>query len=163
MEFDDFYRNYFDAIFGYIFKRVGNYDHSLDVVQEVFLAIHRKYNSVSALEPKQQLSYLYRTANSKIVDWVRSQKKTEKKLSFESESTAYITLFSDPEEVGILSEALHSLPVKYQEALSLRYIQDLDFSEIAEIVGKKESSVRSTVSRGLAMLRDSLKKMSEHR
>ncbi len=55
-----------------------------------------------------------------------------------------------------VSAALRSLPQKYQEVLALRYMEDKSGREIALIVGKKESTVRSLLHRGMQLLKDEL-------
>lgn len=51
---------------------------------------------------------------------------------------------------------LGTLPPKYQDALLLRYIERKKIAEIAHIMGKKEGTVKSLLSRGLARLRAQL-------
>lgn len=55
-----------------------------------------------------------------------------------------------------LWQACRSLPEPLRTALVLRYYEDLDYSAIAALTGVREGSVRSRVSRGLAVLRDEL-------
>ncbi len=55
-----------------------------------------------------------------------------------------------------VSAALRSLPQKYQEVLALRYMEDKSGREIALIVNKKESTVRSLLHRGMQMLKAEL-------
>jgi RNA polymerase sigma-70 factor (ECF subfamily) len=47
---------------------------------------------------------------------------------------------------------LQKLPLKYQEVLSLRYFEEKKVSEIAEILGKKEGTVKSLLWRGFEKL-----------
>lgn len=51
---------------------------------------------------------------------------------------------------------LCGLPSKYQDVLLLRFIEHKKVSEIAHIMGKKEGTVKSLLSRGLSRLRDEL-------
>lgn len=53
-------------------------------------------------------------------------------------------------------ELLGNLPSKYQDVLLLRFIEEKKVSEIATIVGKKEGTVKSLLSRGLTRLREEL-------
>jgi len=48
---------------------------------------------------------------------------------------------------------LTRLPLKYQEAIALRYFEEKTVAEVAEILGKPEGTVKSLVSRGLERLR----------
>lgn len=51
---------------------------------------------------------------------------------------------------------LRSLPRQQRAVLALRYYEDLDDSEIADVLGVSTSTVRSNASRGLARLRSTL-------
>ncbi len=53
-------------------------------------------------------------------------------------------------------EAVLSLPVKYKDAIYLHYYEGYSAAEIGNIIGKKENTVYSLLSRGRMMLRDKL-------
>jgi len=53
----------------------------------------------------------------------------------------------------IARSKIATLPMKYQDVITLRYFEQLSVGEIAEILRKKEGTVRSLVSRGLQRLR----------
>lgn len=48
------------------------------------------------------------------------------------------------------------LPLRYQEVLVLRFTEEKKIIEISQILGKKENTVKSLLSRGLRMLRTRL-------
>jgi RNA polymerase sigma-70 factor (ECF subfamily) len=52
-----------------------------------------------------------------------------------------------------LKEMIVKMPVKYQEAITLRFMEEKKINEIAEILGKSEGTVKSLLSRGLERLR----------
>jgi RNA polymerase sigma-70 factor (ECF subfamily) len=49
------------------------------------------------------------------------------------------------------------LPEKYRLPLTLHFVEQIDYGRIAEILGIKETSVRSRVHRAKAMLREKVK------
>jgi RNA polymerase sigma-70 factor (ECF subfamily) len=53
-------------------------------------------------------------------------------------------------------EAMMALPEKFREVLLLRFDQELDYAEIARIVGRNEATARSRVFHGLKKLRASV-------
>jgi RNA polymerase sigma-70 factor, ECF subfamily len=55
-------------------------------------------------------------------------------------------------------ELIRNLPPAYQDVLVLRFAEQKKISEIAQIIGKKEGTVKSLLSRGLARLREELSK-----
>ncbi len=50
-------------------------------------------------------------------------------------------------------EQMHTLPLIYQEVITLRFFEEKSLKEISEILGKKEGTVKSLLSRGLEKLR----------
>lgn len=58
---------------------------------------------------------------------------------------------------------IEELPPKYQEVLMLRYGEQKKISDIAQILDKKEGTVKSLLSRGLARLRAELSKKTLQR
>jgi len=64
----------------------------------------------------------------------------------------------DGQARGMVLAALRGLPVRQREALVLRFYLDLPDSEIAAAMSVGESTVRSTVHRGLAALERILSK-----
>lgn len=62
-----------------------------------------------------------------------------------------------PEESVALYQAVSALPVKYREVIHLYYYEDATTAQIAAILGKREGTVRSLLTRARAQLRASLK------
>ena len=53
-------------------------------------------------------------------------------------------------------EAVMSLPAKYKDAIYLHYYEGYSAAEIGRILGKKENTIYSQLSRARGMLRDKL-------
>jgi len=53
----------------------------------------------------------------------------------------------------ILHESIAKLPVKYQEVITLRYFENKQIKDIAEILGRREGTIKSWLHRGLEKLR----------
>lgn len=66
----------------------------------------------------------------------------------------------DPAEVVVRDDAVwrvcSALPPQQRAAVVLRFYEDLDYPEIARVLGVAEVTVRSHVHRGLAALREQL-------
>ena len=61
------------------------------------------------------------------------------------------------EDLSFVWEAVKELPVKYKEVIHLFYYEELSTAEIAKILQKKESTVRSHLMRGREKLKSILK------
>lgn len=72
----------------------------------------------------------------------------------EYEEGTHISIDHDYFEV---TSAVTSLPTKYREVVHLFYYEGYQTKEIAELLGKRESTVRSLLSRAREMLKNKLK------
>ncbi len=63
----------------------------------------------------------------------------------------------EAEDLGFVWEAVKALPVKYSEVIHLFYEEGLSTSEIAGVLDRKESTVRSDLKRGREKLKEILK------
>ena len=60
------------------------------------------------------------------------------------------------EERIYIQRALQKLPENYQEVVLLRFAEDLQFNEIAEILGQNLEATKSLFRRAIAALRNHL-------
>ncbi|HEU5227376.1 MAG TPA: RNA polymerase sigma factor [Ktedonobacteraceae bacterium] len=74
-------------------------------------------------------------------DWGRAQVQQPDEITISAEDRT------------LLWQAVQALPVTYRLPLVLRYYDDFSLHEIAEIIGKREGTVRVTIHRALQQLR----------
>ena len=60
------------------------------------------------------------------------------------------------DEFLAIRSTILELPIKYQEVIMLRYFERKGVKEIAEILNKKEGTVKSLLSRGIRKLKNLL-------
>ena len=60
------------------------------------------------------------------------------------------------EDREALAKAMNQLPVEYRQILTLRAIDDLSYTQIAEILKLREGTVKSRLNRARAALRKKL-------
>ena len=63
----------------------------------------------------------------------------------------------DREDLSFVWEAVKSLPVKYREVIHLFYHEGYQTAQIAKVLGRNESTVRSDLRRGREKLKEVLK------
>jgi RNA polymerase sigma-70 factor (sigma-E family) len=150
-EFANFVDGRFTALqqFGYLLT--GEWHLAEDLVQTSLTKVwfHRKsLRSISALE-----SYTRTVMVNTSTQWWRRKWKGETPTEFLPEPAA-------PSQYGVVEDrdrllrALATLPRRTRAALVLRYFEDLPDAEVAQIMGCSPSTVKSSVSRGLAKLRE---------
>lgn len=161
----ELYDAYAPQIYRFVYFKVRGREEAEDITSEVFLKAwqycqdHRDIKSFSGL--------LYRIARNAIIDLYRQKSaRPESALTLNAESE--IIGASDD---GGWTEAMHTkletekiltglkkLKQEYQEVLTLRYVDELEITEIAEIVGKRKIAVRVTIHRALQRLKEILGK-----
>jgi RNA polymerase sigma-70 factor (sigma-E family) len=126
-----------------------------DVVQDVYERLHRRWPSMRSTGGG--LAY----ARASVLNGCRSaHRRAAVRRKHAVRMAGGLTDAADAESMaadrGELAAALRALPPRQREVLVLRYFCDLDVAEISAMLGISASSVRSTVSRGLAALAQAL-------
>ncbi|XOB41404.1 MAG: RNA polymerase sigma factor [Candidatus Nealsonbacteria bacterium] len=159
--FGKLYNEHYSRIFGYALKRTANLEIAQDITSETFFKALKKlwqfrWRNISFS------AWLYRIANNEIANYFR---KNKYKVSLEKipEPVALSNPFTEIIEAEqelkkhqdflMLQEKISKLPVKYQEVISLRFFEKKKIKEIADILGKKQGTIKSLLSRGLEKLR----------
>jgi RNA polymerase sigma-70 factor (ECF subfamily) len=154
--FGELYLLYMDAIYRYIYYRVGSADATEDLTEQVFL------NAWEALPGYEQrgspfTSWLYRIAHSVVVDHYRRRKPTvpmpaPEEIDWESEEPAPLEQVIEAEDAAALAAATAQLPEEQQQVIVLRFIEGLKHTEVARIIGKSEGACRVIQRRALVAL-----------
>jgi RNA polymerase sigma-70 factor (sigma-E family) len=120
-----------------------------DVVHDAFAGLYRRWGQLA--DPAKAQGYL----RSAVLNGCRSALRRARRAPVfeivEHEPDAESVLIAGQARAAMLA-ALRRLPERQREALVLRYYLDLPDSEIAAVMSVAESTVRSTIHRGLAAL-----------
>ena len=127
-----------------------------DVVQDTFI---QYFTSKKEFEDEQHLrAWLIRVAINKAKNLTLTFWR-QHKVSLE-DYMENLT-FEAPESENLFEEVM-KLPQKYRIVIHLFYYEDYSVREIADILKLSESNVKVRLSRGRALLRDSLKEEWEN-
>ncbi|MDN5201858.1 RNA polymerase sigma factor [Fulvivirgaceae bacterium BMA10] len=168
--FGQLYDLYYPRIFGYVYRRVADFDIARDVTSEVFLKaflnIHKfRWKGISIS------SWFYRIATHEVNSTFRKKKYSPDSLnqlldqvgyempdpsSLENEKLEIEREIKEYSDFLQIQTILSRLSVKYQEVVALRYFEQKSIKEICEILDKKEGTVKSLISRGLEHIRKKL-------
>lgn len=140
---------------GFLHRSLGNQADVDDVLQDVFLKIHR---GAAGLGSEAHLSgWVFAVARNAVIDFRRRHRggvapAPEEEPAAEAEPD----LSTHAEIAGGLRELIDGLPEKYARALVLVDLQGRPFHEAARALGLSVSGAKSRVQRGRAMVRDAL-------
>lgn len=156
MNIEELFKNHNKEILRYFYLRTKDKNISEDLTSEVFFRII-KYRDSYKSERSSIRTWIYRIANNILIDFYKDSTKNGIKRSFEELDE----LISEEElsEVTLLKEFLENsfrkLEDDEQELMILRFVNELSFSEIAEI--KKIGNVNVRVK--LFRIQKKLKKI----
>ena len=128
-----------------------------DVTQEIFIAALK---SLPAFRGDSQFGTWLRTlTNHKVAEYYRRRnrkKEVQQAPLHEAANYSAGSTSSVMEERIALQRALQDLPENYREVLLLRFVEDLQFNEIAQATGQNLEATKSLFRRAVTALRNQL-------
>lgn len=157
--FETLYQCYLDAIYRYIFFRIGDEIQAEDLTEEVFV---RAWEALPSYQHRNYpfSSWLYRIAHNLIIDFYRRKKPvpiTNGLMRTQTDTRESLDhMVSRKQEAQLLAEAVQQLSELEQQVVLLRFVEGLSHKEIASMVGKSQTACRVILHRALKALRSSL-------
>lgn len=165
--FEELVVRYQTQIYHLCFRMVGNSDDAQDMTQEAFL---KAWKGLPSFQFDSAFStWLYRLASNCCLDFLRRLKRkptvsltvendeeTEEILDVADDAPSLEELAIKNEERENLRLAMSQLDEEQRQILTLRVVNDLSYTEIAEILNVKEGTVKSRLSRARENLRKKL-------
>ena len=147
------------AIFAYVRLYVASLEVAEDLVIDVFLAaLEHSYLLIRSAET--QRAWLRKTAYYKIIDYYRQQSRRQSVSLEYVANTLYENDSLSPEQSALQRESyeqvvaiVKSLSTFQQQVVRLRVVYGLRCHEIAAVLDKKESTVRTSLARALNTIR----------
>jgi RNA polymerase sigma-70 factor (ECF subfamily) len=144
-EFRELYRRHAKPIYRFVRYRVNSNEDAQDIVSDTFVKALR---NIHAYNPRYAFStWLYTIARNTIIDFWRTQKVTidlEKIAELASDGSN----ISEALDVSMSVDRLMSqLSPAERTLITLRFEQDLSFTDIADITGRSEGALRTAFHR----------------
>ena len=146
-----------DAVFNASYRIVLNTQDAEEITQDAILKAFANLNSFKGSD--RDFTALVKTiAINKSIDLFRKQSKEPFYTEIDNTADQIEDDDEDFEDFPIekIKEALNNLPDGYRLTITLRLREGKEFAEIANMMGIKESTVRSQYARGLEKLRNSI-------
>jgi len=168
------YERYRGRLFGYLVRLAGDRQIAEDVFQEVWIKV---LQAIDRFEPAAGSfrTWLFRIASNASVDRMRRDAvRSGPALDARVDRTGERRIdgvpsdLPGPERVGEgrafardLSRALERLPEAQRTAVLLRHQQGLSYAELAALLHIPEGTAKTTVHRGVKVLREELAEWSD--
>ncbi len=155
------WERYSRRLLSFIRSRVGDDAEADDILQQVFIRVHRNLCCQPDSEWIKPESWIYQIARNLIIDHYRRRRETVEipdSLPADVDMDELVHLEPDPEaELALsLQEMINDLPEPYRQALLLTEYQGLSQKQLAESLGISLSGAKSRVQRARDKLRDML-------
>jgi RNA polymerase sigma-70 factor (ECF subfamily) len=151
------YELYYERIFRFCVYRLFSKEAAEDVTSIVFLAVARSIRTFPGRTEEDFRNWLYVIAANNANAYIR---KTSRRKQLLEKATLMTTdsANNDPQNLNWprLYAAILKLKPKHQTILTLRFFENLELGQIAEIINVREGTVRATLHRILKKLRNHL-------
>ena len=154
--FKQLYLQWLAPVYRYFYFRTGNIKDAEDLTSQVFLKI---YEELPHYRNRGRFSaWLFTIVRNKTVDFFRTAGREESLDIIDPVGGSYDLLAQavHSDEIQRLNRLIRSLPDEEQELIRLRFVANLGYRDIGEVLGRKEDAVRKTISRLLARLQSQL-------
>jgi RNA polymerase sigma-70 factor (ECF subfamily) len=157
--FGELYDRHAVRVYRHIYYMVGNSAEAEDLTAQTFL---KAWEAIERYQVRGApfVSWLLRIAHNLGVSYLRSKRET----SEVHEGIIDDKMHRDPEsayvqtaEEELVREAILRLREEQRQVIILRFIEDLDYREVAEIIGKSVAAIRVIQHRALNAMRKQMK------
>lgn len=160
---------YQDRVYNLALRMCGNADDAFDLSQEAFV---RAWRGLAGFQQEAAFStWLFRLTANVCLDWLRAKKRRpivslttadddgeEVQMELADPGKSPEEILEAAEDRAALAKAMNELPVEYRQILTMRAINDMSYTEIAETLQIREGTVKSRLSRARLALRNILVK-----
>ena len=150
----ELFRRYYASLHQYGYKITGDSILVEDCLQELFLYIFEKHQSIGTV--KFVRAYLFKAFRSRIMRMLRNQRKSV----YVSLDDAWMVMPNEldildrnEEQRRILAKLINKLSARQRELIYLRYYNDLTPAEIAEMLSISYRAVVNTLYKAMVKLR----------
>ena len=140
-------REYSEQLYWQVRRIVLTHEDSNDVLQNAFL---KAWNALSSFHGDSKvLTWVSRIAINESLDFVRRQKNISVVSTDDTESSVANTLMADEyfdgdETEAQLQEAIASLPEVQRTVFTLRYYDEMKYSEMSKLLDTSEGSLKAS-------------------
>ena len=160
--FEALFERYNGRLLYYLRRMIGTTGQAEDVLQTVWLKVIRKIGSLE--EPRALRTWLYRIAHNEAVQQLR---KGGREVALEDEEEVLEAAAEEedsrPLDTARVNVALDEISSEHRAVLTLRFMDDLSYTEIANVVGCSVGTIRSRIYYAKRALRKQIEEGNDER
>lgn len=141
-----------------------NEEDAQDIIQETFI---KGYRNLNGYDPKYKFSsWIFRIAHNEAISFLRKNKYRKREVVSTPENDIFDMIASDLDlekeymnkyERKEISSALSKLDPRSREVMILKFIEEMDYNEISDILHIPSGTIGSLISRAKSKLKKLLK------
>ena len=152
---------YRDNVYRLAYRMCGNAYDADEAAQEAFVAAWRALPNFRG--DAKFSTWLYRLTTNAAIDVMRREKRHQtvgdgEMMELADDADSPQETVERTEQQEAVQKALATLSEEYREVLLLRYMEELDYAEIAEVLQLPSGTVKSRINRAKAALKTALLK-----
>ena len=152
---------YRDNVYRLAYRMCGNAYVADEAAQEAFVAAWRALPNFRG--DAKFSTWLYRLTTNAAIDVMRREKRHQtvgdgEMVDLADDADSPQETVERTEQQEAVQKALSTLSEEYREVLLLRYMEELDYAEIAEVLQLPSGTVKSRINRAKAALKAALLK-----
>lgn len=152
------YDKYADAIYRFIYFKIGSEEDAQDLTSAVFLkcwSVVQEGKLNDDNEYQSLKAFLYKIARNLVIDYYRQSKpnfslEEAEDIIDNAQDLSQVDQIIDLEQI---KDKLLYLKDEYKTMIIMRYINELSVKEISQITGKTKGNVRIMIMRALKILK----------
>lgn len=144
--FAEVVRQYSETLYWKIRRIVLTHDDADDVLQETFV---KAWLNIDSFQGKSKLStWLYRIAVNESLDFLR-RRRNERQADIDDAQSVAGQLMADEyfdgdEAQALLQQAIAQLPDVQRAVFTMRYYDEMKYSEISKVLGTSEGALKAS-------------------
>lgn len=159
---EQLYQEFRQQLFQYVLSRVRHRETAEDIVSVVFINFFRYLSQENDSREHHYRGLLYKITKNQISNHFRSSHNDQAIDITEIEivDTGSMSPLEETHQrlsIEVIDALLEKLPEYYKELIRLRHIAQLEYSEIAQLLNKKEGAIRVALHRALRMAQELVK------
>lgn len=165
---EDLWQEFADRLRRFIASRVSDPDAVDDILQEAFVKIHRRSDTLR--DPARLTSWVFRITRNTIVDYHRAAPRRREiavdDIAADVPTRWELSSFEETHDLrqeiaACVQPLLEELPAMYRDAVELVELRGLTQTEAARRAGVSVSGMKSRVQRGRSQLHKTLRSWCE--